>query len=212
MGKKMLRGSVALFLFFFLLLPTVPGFAQERVPLRVARVPMQVLWGGALTREGLEALETKMGRALHVPLNGVLQWVEYLPEEETLAALRQVMAELRQGNSKARLKDAMKPLAEKLGADLVVCPVIEYYHQDTYWGFWNGETILHSDVRISLMGYQKGKRTPFSETESRFYRGSYSSWGLADVLAEECMDKVIEETGIRGMIRGGRDIEGGNRG
>ena len=200
MGKRWRRGSLVL-VFLFLLLSS-HGFTQEKTPLRVARVPMQVQWGGALTREGLDALEVKVGRALHVPLNGVLQWVEYLPEGKVLSALHEVMAELRQGKSRVRFKDAMKPLAERLEADLVVCPVIECYDQRTYMDFsWSGETFLQSDVRISLMGYQRGKAAPFFETESRFYRGSYSAWGLADVLAEECMDRVIERTRLHDMIR-----------
>ena len=202
----MSRKYCAIFLFLLMVLLSVPVSAEKAAPLRIARLPIIVQSSFNLSAETVAELETKVDRALHVPLNGVLQKVEYLPEQDCMRALDDVMAELRRTNRKAKLKDAMKPLAERLGADLVVCPVIEHYSQYISMGFhWNGESILYSDVRISLAGYERGKDKPFLERESRFYRNEYSNWGLARVLAGECMDKVIDRTGIYFMVHDSKE-------
>ena len=193
----------SLILFLFVMLVSAQASAEGNGPLRIARIPMIVQSGYHLSQETVDKLEVKLDRALHIPLNGVLHRVEYLPEEKCVAALEDVLGELRREGRRVKLKDAMKPLAERLGADLVVCPVIEYYSQYVYMGgFWRSGTILHSNVGIALMGYEGRTGKPFSESESRFYHSDYSTWGLAEVLAGECMDKVIDRTGVHYMARG----------
>lgn len=175
--------------------------AGEKPPLRVACVPIIVLSGCHMGADELKALERRLGYAVHVPLNGVIHSVEYLPPSDCRAALDEIMSQLRKTNRKARLMDAMEPLSDRLDADLVICPVVERYFQYASMGMsWRGETLWYSNARISLMGYERKTGRPFCETESRFYRGDSSAWGRVEVLAGECLDKVIERTGIWNMV------------
>jgi hypothetical protein len=75
---------------------------------------------------------------MHVPLNDTLQVVKEIPGAQVEAALDEVLAQLQQTHKRVKLQDAMKPLADKLQADLVVCPVLNNYEQWTEmsWG-WN---------------------------------------------------------------------------
>ncbi len=192
--------------FFFLLFaalflyPLHGEATRERIP-QLARLPILVESSYGLEERVLEDLEVKMDRAVHVPMNGILHTVIYLPEEKCRKALEEVMAELRHKNPKAKLRDAMKPLAERLHADIVVLPVIKNYSQYTYMGFrWDGGSILCSDVRMVLMGYERREEKPIYEEESRFYHSEYSHWGRAEVLAGECMDRMLEKVNLYRMI------------
>ncbi len=192
-----------LFTIFVTMLIMLPSFvsAEERAPIRVARIPIIVQDGYVPDNDTLEALETKLDRALHIPLNDTLHAVEYLPEKECEAALAGILTEMNRTSRKVKLKDAMKPLAEKLQADIVICPVLEHYYQYSYasWN-WNHGTILHSSAAIELTGYERATDQVFRKSFSKSYHDDYSSWGAASTLAKECMDHVIQETGIHSMI------------
>lgn len=194
----MQRKGFLTFLFLVLvLLPLQAGATRDPGPLRLARLPILVEAAYGLDEDVLESLERKVDRAVHVPMNGILNQVVYLPEKECQEALEEVMGELRRENRRAKLQEAMKPLAEKLRAHVVLLPVVEHYSQYTYMSFrWDGEDILMSDVRILLLGYDSREGKLIREQESRFYRSDYSPWGLAKTLAEECMDKVLERADV----------------
>lgn len=183
-----------------ILLAPVPGYTADRVPLRVARLPLMLLGEQTPSPETLDELETRLDRALHIPLNGVLHAVEYLPEKECEAALGDILAGMEGGRRKTRLKNAMQPLAERLQADIVICPVLARYGQHiTFSGSWARGTILYSTASIELYGYEK-KTGAFLKTAGRNYYDSYTPWGLASALALECLDRTIEESGIHSMV------------
>ena len=195
--KRFLFLSVFLSLLIF---TCSPVFAAERVPLRVARIPL-ILQGWQIPDDAtLNALETKLDRALHVPLNGTLHAMEYLPETECENALDNILTELRKTNRKAKLKDAMKPLAEKLEADNVVCPVLRRYDQYTGIGWaWNRGLMLHSTASVELAGYERATDRVFDKKFGKSYHDDYSSWGTASALSKECMDHVIQEANLHDM-------------
>ncbi len=186
-----------------LLLTTATARAEERVPLRVARLSISLQGSMMPSERTIDILETKLDRAMHVPLNGVLHTVEYLSESECEKALREVLAEMGTEQRKIRLQDAMEPWARRLRADVAICPVLtDYYEYVGYgWG-WNGYTYMNSYARIVLYGYNGQSGQPFRKAFSRSYRGDSSGWGNASVLAQECMDHVIDEAKLREMIFG----------
>ncbi len=186
----------------FLLLPaSSAALAADRVPLRVARLPLLIQSYQMPDADTLDMLETKLDRALHIPLNDTLHAMEYLPARECELALADVMDELQKTNRRPKLKDAMKPLAEKLQADLVVCPVVTDYEQYTYssWN-WNHSLILVSSAAVEIAGYEKSTDQVFDKEHSKFFRNEYSSWGTAAALAAEAMDRAIEQTAIHDRI------------
>jgi len=198
----MKRGSLFwMFVLMVCIFSTTVAMAADRVPLRVARVPI-VLQGGRIPEdETIDALETRLDRALHVPLNQTLHAVEYLPEAECERVLRAVWEERKKTNGRASLEEVMQIWAETLEADIAVCPVLTEYDEYSYFGWsWRRGTFLSSRARIVLYGYDRSSGKPFQKSWGRNYHGESSTQGSASVLALECMDKVIADAGLREMI------------
>jgi len=181
--------------------------AHGEAAMRVAWFPVAA--AGTWTpvpRDTVGILEKKMDQALHVPLNGVLQAVEFVPEAEEEQALQEVMAALKAQKKHVRLRDAMQPLAEKLHADLVICPVVANYEEfETFGGLGLfgddiGEEILHSYVTMELTGYDRLTGKVIYASRSDSWRDTYSPSGQADVLIQGCMDAVLEETDLHGRV------------
>ena len=184
--------------------PTQPGDVSDSAsrPLRLARVPLIVRssYAGADVQE---MLEDRLDLALHVPLNDTMHYVEELPQSEVEEALQDVLAELSQGKKRVKIKDAMQPLAEKLDADLVVCPVLTDYYEIVFYGGWDGwnsgDTIrLESFAGLELNGYDRAEN--FSKATSRFYHDSYSSYGRASYLAKDALESLIQETDVNRRV------------
>ena len=187
-----------------LLLMTSAADAAERTPLRIARLPLQVQCSTA-DDAAVDRIETQLDRAMHVPLNGTLQAVKEIPDSQVEAALDEVLAQLRQSNRRVRLQDAMKPLADKLQADLVVCPVLNDYEQWTEisWN-WRHEQLLHSYVAMEIVGYDRSRDETFHRSASRYFDDEYSVAGLAENLSMECLDELTQSTDLRNRVNAWR--------
>lgn len=194
-----------------LLLAVTPETGETAM--RIARFPVTAegTWT-PVPRDTVGALEKKMDQALHVPLNGVLQAVAFVPEAEEEQALGEVLQELKAQNRHVRLKDAMKPLAEKLHADLVLCPVVAHYEEfETFGGPWlfggDDEVILHAYVTMELTGYDRRTDTVIHAARSDAWHDIYSPGGQANVLIQGCMDAVLQETGLHERVMNWRAYE-----
>ena len=149
-----MRKITLLFVLFFCIL-SVQVFAAERIPLRVAQFPLLVQSRMNPAQNVQDNLEKRIDRSLHVPLNSTLNAVFYIPEKECLAAFEEAEQE---AVGKRKLKELMRPVAEKLQADLVVLPVLTGYEQyeTMSWYRW-GRHITHSYAAVEIMGYDKAK-------------------------------------------------------
>jgi len=172
--------------------------AAERQPLKVAQFPLIVQ--SSWLEPGLEVtddLERQLDRALHVPLNGTLHRVEYLPEKDCLAAWDEAADE----SSSRKVKDRAKVIADKLGADLVVIPIVNDYVQYTTMSWhWDRDIILHSYVSLELVVYDRATDKVVDKKASRFYDDDYSTTGTASYLAREAMTDLIQQVNLRGYI------------
>jgi|SRR5574344_385001 hypothetical protein len=186
-----------------LLMASVAG-AAERVPLRIARLPLQVQYGNA-DDEAINRIEIRLDRTMHVPLNDTLQAVKEIPGAQVEAALDEVIAQLQQTHKRVKLQDAMKPLADKLQADLVVCPVLNNYEQWTEmsWG-WEHTQLLHSYVAMEIVGYDRSRDETFHRSASRYFDDEYSVAGLAENLSMECLDELTQSTDLRNRVNAWR--------
>lgn len=182
-----------------LILFLLAGAAQaaERTPLRVARLPLVIRSYMQPDAKTIERLETKIDRALHVPLNDVLNAVEFLPEGECEEAFADVFAELKKNKRKAKLKEAMQPLAEQLNADIVVCPVLTDFDERIYMGGWDMGLRIDSNAGVEIAGYDKRTGETFDKSRYRHYHDDYGTRGMAAYLAEECMDRAIDDAKLR---------------
>ncbi len=198
--KKYLLGFLLLVL---LSISSAASAAGEKQPLRVAYFPviMESSYGSA--RDVMDTVQKELDNVMHVPLNGFLQSVEYLPEEECLMALREGMIANKTSGGKGRYRDVMKQTAEILKADFVVCLVIHRCEEYTspWFGGWYGRNLLHSYVSLSLQGYDRHTDTVFRKSADRSYHEEYSTDGLARQRAKDCMYAVLRETKLRDLYR-----------
>ena len=183
-----------------------PSEATAAKPLRLARVPL-IVRSTYADRAAVERLEDRLDLALHVPLNDTMHYVEEIPQSDVEDALDDVLADLSQEKKRVRMKDAMPELAERLDADLVICPVLTDYREFIFyggggWGWdFDGDTMrLESYVALELDGYDRAEGKNFSKSTSRFYHDSYRSMGRASYLAQEALESLIQETDINKRI------------
>ena len=171
----------------------------EKVPVKIARLPI-IFQSSIPDVETRAVLETKIERATHIPLNQTLQAAEYLSMTDSAQVLNEIWQEMRRENKKTRLKDAIRPFAEKIDADIVVCPVLLSYSQwvDGFSSF--GETYIHSYVNAELIVYDRRTDDLVDKKASQFHHDTYSIVGTASYLAKNCFDKLIDRTKLHQLI------------
>ena len=179
-----------------LLVVTVQVSAAKN-PVRIARLPI-ILQSAQPDTDTCAELELKLARATHIPLNGTLQVAEYLSPAESAQTLNEIWQSIRSQNKKAKIQEAMRPLAEKLDADLIVCPILRRYTQNV--AVANDETFISSNVSAELIIYDRRTDEIVDKKTSRMYHDTMSGFGTASFLAKECFDRLIEQTKIRQII------------
>ena len=187
------------FLSALILLTLLTSVAAAKTPVRIARLP--IIFKSTVPDFDTRAeLEMKIARAAHIPLNKTLKVAEFLPTKDSTKALDEIWQNMRSENKKARLQDAMKPLAEKLDADIVICPILLSYNQyvDNLTGF--GETYMRSYARAELIVYDRRNDNLIDKKAAQMYNDVISTTGSADYLAKICFDKVIDDTKLRNLI------------
>ena len=178
---------------------TAIATAEAATPVRIVRLPI-IFQKNSPDLETCAELEIKIARAVHIPMNKTLQLADYVPTETSAKTLNNIWQKMRSQNKKAKLVDAMRPLAEKLDADIIVCPVLKSYNQHVTDFFdWN-DPILNSNVRFEMIIYDRRTDELIDKKASQFYRGDYSTTGTAAFLAKICLDKVIDDSGLRQRI------------
>lgn len=173
--------------------------AAEKVPVKIARLP--IIFQSTIPDIDTRAqLETKIERATHIPLNQTLQVAEYLPMNDSAQIFNELWQEMRRDNKKTRLRDAIKPFAEKIDADIVVCPVLLSYSEwvDNFSSF--GETYMHSYVQAELIVYDRRTDDLVDKKASRMHNDTYSLAGTASYLAKNCFDELIDKTKLHQLI------------
>lgn len=163
-------------------------------PLRLAQYPViDRAWCPA---DVLMTLNAQVSRATHVPLNGYLKTVEYLPEAELASAMRAVREEL---GAKAKDKELLRPLAARLKADMVVLPILDGY-QEWQRMSWHRGTIYHSYASVMLYVYDARTDEVVKKGASRFYDDESSAMGTAFNMAKEAMDDVLRSSHLHERI------------
>lgn len=197
--KKLLR-MVCLLAFFCLLFGQGVEATREIMykPLRVAQFPLQLQGRMMPAHFVQEKLGKMVDRSLHVPLNGTLEIVQFIPEKECLLVLEAVKEE---AAPKTSMKDLMRPVAEELKADLVVMPILDGYeqYQTMSWHLW-GRHISHSYASVRVLGYDRKKDEVFSKTATRQFNDEYSSQGDVSVLAYEAMEEALRRAEIHERV------------
>lgn len=173
--------------------------ASEKVPVKIARLPI-IFQSTVPDIDTRATLETKIERAIHIPLNQTLQAAEYLPMNDSAQTLNEIWQDMSRENKKTRLRDAIRPLAEKIDADIIACPILLSYSQweDGFSSF--GETYLYSYVQAELIVYDRRTDDLVDKKTSRMYHDSYHPVGTASYLAKACFDELIDKTKLHQLI------------
>ena len=194
---KLLKIFAAMLLLEILFLNSVQ--AEEKKPLRLVQLPI-IFQSRQPDYDTCAALETKITRAMNIPLNGTLKLAEYVDKQESTAALNEIWRQMRSQNKKAKLKDAMRPLAEKINADIIVCPALKNYSETQVQHGMNFETFLVSDVSATLIVYDRRTDELIEKKVSRHFNDSYNKYGSASSLAKECFERLLAETKLQQKI------------
>ena len=207
MQKKYLMLCAVLSLFLCLFSSVaLAATEQSAKPLRLARVPL-VIRAYSADAEVENIIENRLDLALHVPLNDTMHYVEEIPSSEVESALNDVLADLKTQHRRVKMKDAMQPLAEKLGADLVVCPVLTTYYEHIYYGGgWGWDSfddmmILDSGATVELDGYDRSTQENFSQSASRYFHEGYAPSGRASMLAKDALETLVSATEINKRVK-----------
>ena len=187
------------FLFALIALLFVTAQASAQAPVRIARLPIIFNTVEPDAQTCIE-LEIKLARAVHIPMNGTLHVAEYIPPADAAKVLRDIWQSMRTVNKKSKIQDAMRPLAEELDADIILCPILLRYSQNVVGGFTATETYLSSQVRAELIVYDRRTDSFVDKKVSRMYHDAMSGFGTASFLAKECFDRVIDQTRIRQTV------------
>jgi hypothetical protein len=142
------------------------------------------------------ALNAQVSRATHVPLNGYLQLVEYLPGNELTAAMSEVRQEM---GPKAKDKELLRPLAARLQADMVVLPVLTGY-QEYHHVSWRRGLINHCYASVDLYIYDARTDEVIKKSASRFFDDESSARGTAYNLAREAMYQVLSDSRLHERV------------
>ncbi len=179
---------------------TASNGAEKTVqqPIKLARMPLMIRSYYRPDSREESQIELPLDRALHVPLNGILKRVDYLDEDKCIDAFDEVVGNV---GGKQKMENYMRPLAEKLDADLVVLPTLEDYYQEIYYGWgWHNETYMYSRAEVKLFIYDRRTDKMKVKSISRFFHDTYMPSGEAVNLAVDAMDTVIRETNLRTYI------------
>lgn len=190
--KKFLFALIAVFF-------VTAQVSAAQAPVKIARLPI-IFRSAKPDNETCIGLEVKFARAVHIPLNGTLKVAEYIPPFDAAKVLGETWRAMRIVDKKAKIQDAMRPLAEELDADLIVCPILLNYSQHVGGAFTASETYLDSQVRAQLIVYDRRSDSLVDKRLSRMYHDSMSRFGTASFLANECFDRLIDETKLRHTI------------
>ena len=169
--------------------------AANENPVRIARLP--IIFQSTIPDYDTRAqLETKIERATHIPLNQTLQVAEYLPMDDSAQVLNEIWQEMRTNNKKIKIK----PFAEKIDDDIVVCPILLSYSQFVNGFSSFGETYIHSYVEAELIVYDRRTDNFVDKKASRFHNDTYHPVGTASYLAKTCFDELIDKTKLHQLI------------
>ncbi len=163
-------------------------------PLRVVHLPTIVVPGLEIERDIVDQVEVKISRALFIPAIENFQGVEYIPSSQSKNAMRNIFNNMQGSNTKSKLLRSMKPLAQNLNADFVVCAII-YQYEQKYFG-----SNLQSEAAIDMIIFDNRTDELINKNVEKNYNDLYKSLGTADSLLIECVTNLIDELQIKNRL------------
>lgn len=188
--------KICLFMFFLCssILPVSSAKvqAQEAQPVKITIMP--IVGYTADYPDNEKYIYSSLKRALHVPLNGVLQKVQYLDPDKTAA----MADELSGYGTNILSKDGMAQLAMGTGADVLIGIKADFMRQEMRYYF--DESYLYSAVGLKIFIYDKRTDEYKVYKDYKSYDGTYSTQGTVYVLTQEVMDSLLKKADLKKYI------------
>lgn len=193
---KALKIFTAFLILTTIFFSTCTAFAK---PVRIVRLPI-IFQKNRPDYDTCALLETKISRAVMIPLNGTLKVAEFLEPEISSAELNSIYQKMRAENKKIKISETMRPLSESLNADIIVCPILLRYSEYFVQSGATFESHLVSDVSAELIIYDRRTDELIDKKISRSFNDSSSKFGRASYLATDCFDVLLNETKLKRKI------------
>lgn len=188
-------------LFFILLVAiffcfsTATSFAYEKAaPKRLAILP--IITCVPVDPSLQELLMQAMKHELHVPLNSVLQAVEYISPEE----ISTIMHDLHYTDRDLLDKKNLQTISETLQADVTVGIAVTDLYEHRFYSFREGAFVLQSGVRLTLIGYDKSDMKFFTSNSSASYCDEYSPAGDLSALTTAASQDLLQKAALKKLI------------
>ena len=186
---------------FVLLLCLTAGtaLAAQRAPLRIAILPVMDQTGGWLDRNSAAVLSARLHQEFHVPLNGVLQAVEYVSPEDITAAYKTLTETARLQGKKPSPAETTRQLAAALPADLVLQLAVDSWYEHTYLN-GDGDSCVDVCVGLTLYGWNQRTTTPVKESAGRCVSDDCAVIGGAERQGSEALEDLLQKTQLRKLV------------
>ena len=194
-----MRKLISLGFVLLLCLTAGTALAAERVPLRVAILPVMDQTGGWLDRDSAVVLSARLRQEFHVPLNGLLQAVEYVPSEDITAAYRQLEQTARLQGKKLTPAETTRQLAAALPADLVLELAVDSWYEHTYLN-GDGDSCVDVCVGLTLYGWNQRAKTPVRESAGRCVSDDCAVVGGAERQGSDALEEILQKTQFRKLV------------
>lgn len=176
---------------------TVPFAEAAKKPKRVALLPLsnQTAFHDAALEK---TLQMQLAEAFHIPLNGVLKYIEWIPIEDMQPALL---------NYDPQTSEGMAAFAESISADYIAGFVITSAYERRFETIWGSETMLESEISLQLIGYDVNTGKPFRFSKHEFYRDSDLISGSVRRMGERAGQDLIKKINFKQKIRQELDVQ-----
>lgn len=168
--------------------------------LRMAVLPVQEYkcWTH-IGEESVTNVNKRILREVHIPLNGVLERVEMIPQDVSEGVFLNQYADLLRKNKKARPNEVLEVTADELGTDVLILPMAVSCRQEIYSGFEH-ENYLITDVNMELYVYRADTKEIKCYKASRHYSGSLSPLQMIPAELVTCTENVLNKAKLRALI------------
>ncbi len=173
-----------------------PAAVQEQVPVKVAILP--VIGGYRYYKDVNEYIYNELVKSVHIPLNGVLNLMEYVDKDKTAATA----AELLSSGVDITKAEGLKQAAGKLNADLVIGVEIDFISQDIVHTFdEDNDPFLISSLGLQLFVYDSRTGQYSRYANQQYYDDTYSPSGTVEALANDSMFNLLKKANVKQYIR-----------
>ena len=182
---------------------TISSIALAKdAPLRVAMVPIQ-FQNSSINDSAVQDVTRQLERAAHVPLNGVLERVDYIDQHDVYIAYDKCCSVAMSKDCRYSPKYLTEDIAKELDADIVILPIVRNTYNVYYYYGWYTQQISSAEFVMYIYDAAAGDTQEYKS--SNRYSDQISINNNAESLLKSCVYKVIQKSDISHMLLASKD-------